>query len=1379
MNRGLGIGAEDSSESVSLRTPKGLDPAGTIKRLSATLQALDRLKAERNSYQAQNSALQLECERLLEQRQGSLQEENQKLREQVIHLENEREGLLLTLKDFESSDQVASLRAFSQLKREKEALEADLLQARLSTEALRQEGLQITAEVTTLELERKELLGKLAGYIQRDADLTREKAENKEIHMRHSRLLASVILIERTSAYVRRLKSQFWSNLSLNSRFKPTFSAGFRVLRTAIAQKSRLNLRRKLLFWWEGTVRSKGEMDKSALFHGFETRINRQSLFAAWSRLTASSKEENRKREHKGLLRSFITRLVGNKEEKMREKRRMVSFAAWKGFYLSLKRDQFRSELASVAAHSEHLSAHLSGEQAQHQHTLTLKALKAMMRQSKGQCFAAFTTWKQVTGLMKAQAPKLSRVIMRWRRGNEGRAISTWKTVVGIGKLTVANERLAVLAAEVGKAKAFKANYCSTKMRRLFNFTFRYNLKSGLQTWSRQTHMTTNKRRSARKLWEWVRNYHLTVGWTLLVRKDQARKLMGNRLARLMVSGTEAKKKLLFRDWAQFAKTRKVARKVITKVLNLGNIEGKRKGLYTWKDNTAALREAESHSERTHLQRQLTETSLKLAHYHRTIQLKCLLLFERTVEDNSKLRLLTGFSLWKEQAETGRREREGTSRLMRLWNRHGLRKGVRSWVTGVRYREEMEWRERVNAAEKDLKEQKRTLKTQKESFEEKLGLQDQALESSKSQLLASKQQFQSLFEMFAKAKQFSQLTRKLCFKSWRKSIQSSRKAYQFLLNVLQRRILQQSLQAIKQYSREIRKQAWLQRCIHSLVQDFRTFSLRGYTVQWRTIARLAREEELQGALQREQQAKALKSQASSMVADRFSQQMMLVSDKFVKLKVVQTWKKDANRRSKLRSAEYNLALFRQEIALKRALARLKGNLKQRKYRQIRHSKVVTVMTGYMAKEIFRAWASRCGSLRHLTKSLRRVYHSLYFPIIWRAFESIRRQGIVSAQQFQASQHLQSSSMTRVITAMLKSKLNIGFSTWRFKTVQYAKYRKSLRKATLGMVKRGLRAAWNSWNLQIRLEREKLQQEQSGSAARAREALVEKILILRKLLIKERIDLRKVEKYILERESKGSAVVSLWTGAELTGKERFFKMWKLLFVRRRNIQRAVRHIRAFRRSPDLIHGFLAWKRHLLRYSPEVTRASKAQLAAFLTTRDKDLTAVFNAYQEESAKKADLEQSCDLLVSLVRKGQNQALSLLISRIHIPLLQGLTRWSRLAKSSHIHYLLAHSDKLQSDLTAASSYIHKVTSESRSLSVENEELRRSAADGMAFAEALEEVGQENRDLRLELQERGETVQRLVRENEALAMGLRRVKAGEEGSHRRVGSGSMRLWQS
>ena len=1066
----------------------------------------------------------------------------------------------------------------------------------------------------------------------------------------------------------------------------------------------------------------------------------------------------------------------------MREKRRIVTFSAWKNAYLSTQSDHFRSELATLSAQSALLSAHLSGEQAQHQHTLTLKALQAIMRQSKGQCFAAFATWKQVTGLMRKQAPKLSKVIRRWRKGNEGRAISTWKAVVGIGKLNIATEKLAILTAEVGKARAFRANYCSTKVRRLFNFAFRYYRKLGLHAWSRKTSMTRNKCRSARELWEWVRCYHLTAGWTQLVRRDQANKLMGNRLARLMASGNEQKQKWLFRDWAKFAKTRKTARKVITKVLNEGNAEDKRKGLFTWKDNAAALREAENHSERLQLQRQLTETSTKLAHYHRTIQLKCFLLFERTADDNSRFRLLTGFALWKEQAEAGRRERKGTSRLMRLWKRHGLRKGVRSWAAGVRHRGEMEWRERMNAAEQELKEQKRTLKTQKDSFEEKLVLQDQALESSNSQLLASQRQFQSLFEMFAKAKPFPRLTRKLCFSSWRKCSTSSRKSYQFLLNALQRRILQQSLQAIKQYSRGTAKQAWLQRCIQSLMQDFRTFSLRSYTIQWRTTARLSREKELHTALQREQQAKVEKCKASSMVTDRFSQQMMLVSDKFVKLKVVETWKKDAKRRSKLKSAEYNLTLFRQEIALKRALVRLKNHLNQRKYRQIRHSKVLKVMTGYMAKEIFRAWASRCGSLRLLTKSLRRIYHSLYFPILWRSFESIRRQSIVSGQQFQSSKQLKNSSMARVIAAILKSKLKIGFASWSFKTVQYGKYRKSLRKATLGMAKRGLRAAWNSWNLRIRLERGISQEEKSGSAAKAREALLEKLQILRKLLIKERIDIRKVEKYIMERESKGSAVVGLWTGLELTGKERFFKVWKLRFVRRRNIYRAVRHIRAFRRSPDLIHGFLTWKRQLVRYSPEVTGASKAQLASFLSTRERDFTAVFSAYQEESAKKADLEQSCSLLVSLVRKGQNQALSLMGFRTTTPLLQALTHWSRLTKSSHIHTLLSQNDRFHADLTAASSFIHKITSESRSLSLENEDLRRSAADGMAFAEALEEVGMENKDLRLELQERGETVQRLVKENELLAMSLRRSKGvedKEEGSHRRMPSGSKRFWQS
>lgn len=1395
MNRGLGIGTEDSVSSSPaaslLRTPKGLDPSGTIKRLSTALQELDRLKAERNSYQAQNSALQMECERLLEKREGSLQDENRKLREIVIQLEDERDHLISTIRDLESSEKVSAVRAVEELRRAKEALEhkveslqADLLQSRVTSESLRQELEQMSTDLTTLELERKELLSKLAGYIQRESELTRDTRESKGVHMRHSRLLASVILMERTNAYIRRLKSQFWSHLRLFPSSKQSIFAGLTALRTAISRKSQLNLRRKYLFWWEETVRSKGEIDKSALFHGYETRISKQSLFAIWQNVTERYREEKRKRKHRELLLAFVKRAASEKEEKQREKRLLSSFSAWKGAYLSTKRDHFRTELANLTHQSEHLHTNLSQEQAQHQQTLTLKALKAIMRQSRGQIFAAFSTWKQVTVMMRTQAPRLMRVIKRWRRGNEGRAISAWKEAVGIGKLSMATERLAILVGEVEKARAFKANYSRVRVRRFIKFAYKFQLKAGLRTLSHRIHMTVNKRISARKLWEWVRKYNLTVGWKQLAHaklRGQAKKILESKLARLLVSDVTTRKKLLFQDWVNFIQTRKNARKVITKLLNEGYLEDKRKGLLSWRDNISALREAEHHSERLHLSRQLTETSAQLAHSQRRIQLKCLLLFERTADDASELRLRTGFSLWKEQAEGGRREREGTSRLVRLWNRHGLRKGVRTWAAGVRFCEEREWREKLVTAEKELKEQKRILKAQKESLEGTIEEKDQILMATNSDLDASKRQFQHIFEMYVKSKQVPRLTRKFILTRWRKLTIFTIKSYQSLFNLFQKRVLKQSLQSIKHYARGTTKQAWLHRCLHSLVSDFRSLALRRYTALWRTQVRLGREEELQAAWAQAEQRKLLESKVSSVIKERLSDKMKLVSEKFVQLRVVQEWKKEGRKRGKLRTAEYNLRVYREEAGVRRALACLKACLKQQKYHKLRHSKVINVMMGYMSKEIFKAWASRSASIRQLTKALRRTYHSLYIPFLWQSFESIRRQSIINKHHSQASKQKQSGSMARVIAAILKSKLSIGFSTWQSKVRKSVKYRRSLRKTTLGMVKRGLRTAWNSWTLQVRIDRETTYMERTGPAAKARAALLEKLLLLRKLLVREGVDMRKAEKYVMERESKGSAMVGMWTGVETTGNERFFKVWKLFYLRRRNIVRAAKHIRAYRRHPDLIHGFLAWKRHLVRYSREVVSASKYQLASLLSARYQDLDAVFTNYQQASAKKADLEQSCDLLISLVRKGQNQAISLMSFRVHTPMLQALSRWSNLAKSFSMHDLLTQSDQLHRDLNATTSYVHQITAESHSLSLENEELRRSAADGIAFAEALEEVGQENRDLRLELQQRSETVQRLVKENENLAMSLRRVKVEEkpEGSHRRMASGSLRYWQS
>ena len=1380
-----------SSPSASiLRTPKGLDPAGTVKRLTTALQELDRLKAERSSYQAQNSVLQLECDRLLEQREGSLQEENRRLRDRVTQLELEREQLIATLRELEASDKVASLRdmedmrrTFALLESRLEASQTQVLQYQETIDSLQQQLAQSSQDLTTLEMERKELLSKLAVYIQREADLTRDHFTRKSVHTRHSRLLASVILIDRASAYIRRSKAKGWTSLMRYIQVNHRIVTGMHVLRTAVARRKKLNMRRRLVYWWEEVIRSKGEADKSALYHGFNLSLSKQNVCAIWRTVAFRFAAKHRNHAHKQLLHSFLDRLFSQKDQKHRQERLLSSFLGWKGAYLALKRDHFQSEFHSVTLQTQSLHANLTLEQQHHQRTLTLKALQVMLRQSKGQLFTAFSTWRQVAGIMKTQVPRLVKVIRRWKRGNEGRAISTWKAAVGIGKLDRATERIAVLAREVADFRAFHAKYKDKTVRKMMKFATKHQLNAGFGRWLRHSKMNTTKRTAARQIYTWILDYQLSVGWKLIVHRKtqkQAKLLLGNKLARLMVSDTKVRKKLLFDDWVKYIKSRKSARKVISKLLNEGHVEDKRKGILTWKDNAYALRVAEIHSQRDHLHRQLSDTSEKLLQYQKKIQFKCLLFLEKTVDDASKLKLWTGFSLWKTQSLDGKKQKQTTNRLLTLWKRHELRQGMRSWTEYVHFHRDFTWKTRLNALEMQLNEQKRELRLQKEGLSGEIEKNIEELTVKSEELVTSRKKFADLFEMFHKAKQAAILTRRFCFVSWKNSLKSTKKAYNLIGNLLKKRILRHSLQHIKKFANLEGKKRWLQRCICALMQNYRVSSLRFYTSKWKNVTNRLKITQFEANLTNEQRAKHEKDRVKLLVNDKFSRKMMEVSEKFVKLRVVQEWKNLKKFRQKLRFAEEKLNAFIEKNNAKVTFSRLKVNLKTRKIRKMQNSKVVTAMFGYQTKEIFRQWANRTLFLRKMTKSLLRIHRSLYVALVFPAFSGIYRHSLLSNQAISSSQIHKKRVINRVIVSILKSSISVGFVTWKNKVFRRNKYRKSLKKTMMSMLKRGLKAGWNTWTLQIRLHKDQTHHLSLKSATQITTSMVEKMLLIRKFLLKEGVEVKKAEKYVRDRETKGSARVELWSGRELQGVERCFALWKWMYCGRRRIRKATKMIKAYIRKPELINGFWKWKRRVTGYSKDVVRANKGELVRLLRSRTQDLGVALQRYEEVKGRSEEMEDSCEVLVSLVRKGQHQALHLLNLRTKFSLFQASFHWLSLTSKSSFLSLLSHSSANHSELQAANSYIQQITSESRALTQENEELRRSAADGMAFAEALEEVGQENRDLRLELAEKAEILQRMVKENEALAMRLRRVKVEEtETVHKRVSSASMRFWQS
>lgn len=129
--------------------------------------------------------------------------------------------------------------------------------------------------------------------------------------------------------------------------------------------------------------------------------------------------------------------------------------------------------------------------------------------------------------------------------------------------------------------------------------------------------------------------------------------------------------------------------------------------------------------------------------------------------------------------------------------------------------------------------------------------------------------------------------------------------------------------------------------------------------------------------------------------------------------------------------------------------------------------------------------------------------------------------------------------------------------------------------------------------------------------------------------------------------------------------------------------------------------------------------------------------------------------DSLLQHYISGQKLALSLGKNNYLKTLFRSFLKWKRYTKQYEQERLGEQLDRTNSMIKDLLAHIAKLEGINRNMLVENEELRQAALDGIEIAKAVQELTREREQLSVDLQDRGQTIKKLIEDNNNLSLRL------------------------
>ena len=1087
-----------------------------------------------------------------------------------------------------------------------------------------------------------------------------------------------------------------------------------------------------------------------------------------------------------------------------KEKEKFVStiFLAWKNIWTKGKLLNAEEALSIERPLRQQLQSSLSDLRADHQINLQKSALNMILNPLYKQVNTYFSHWKSVGSHYKGYLHNVRYLLIKYYKLFLIKGFKSWKEkvfTIKIDKLNYSNNRTLMEKIELDQQVRILSDLLQSKeinlqgikqkkMSRCIAYMKNRDLANSLRIWSLKARTKTDKMHSARDLRKVYLKALSRVSFTAIKKVAESNKqklLRGRKMQKYLIVRCKDSLSLTFIGWQSITKTMKNLRKLVSKNYAKRMMNNKVQAWKEWKEYLTN----DKHG-------QLAYQNQKLASYSESLEKelgKFKELFCESQDSNKRLdqmlrvkgkqrvtiALIKGCTekwkrywiIWKSMIRKFEELKKKSRKIVNCWTNKELRQAWHSWLVFIKVKVQ-----KNNSAALD-KHKKDMASFKLENKKIKVLLEQEIEEKSTQIVILSKD--------LAKIQRFSEFLLSKSMKNMSANYSISLTSYFFtvmkdrylgLKGILQgfsetvRALkLRRGLKDIKSFCLETIKINSLRNMLVSVFKRYGVRFLRNEFDRWIRNTWQINETKLKSVLKTQTgQLQALKKKESVI--------KMKNREKFLKLFIGQNkqnvfngWKSAADgvKRRKMQTE----LLKRKILQLKFTLitSSLSQNAQNLKLARAKTLKAMNLSSFNLTKLIFNEWKVLHLKTSNFSKILNRVISKLNQISLIFSFNQVK--SFASSERTQANilKLSKASQIKRILLHKFSKSSQYYLSLWRnMKNARTSNF-KVLRSSILRAFHRSLRSAFDLWNEDMLLKETVEITNTQGIVAIENNILKGRIATLNKLIEDEGLDPKYVEKYILEKETKQSALtlqsihLMKYKSGLINPKDRiivpkYFLSWKQWVIKRKKILRVSYRLLCFTRKPELLSGFLNWKHGLSLIINSVNKLPRRGLYSLIAKMDLDIKTLESKLETTHKSVLFLETYSNLLSSQVRRGQNMALVSCSLQQQKSLFQGFSRWSYYTGLCRVQDLLEQLTSTEQNLYIVKSTLKNMEEDNMSLVEENYELRLASLDGVAIAEAFETLSKEREKLSLDLAERTATINKLIEQNNELADRLRSV---------------------
>ncbi|OMJ95658.1 hypothetical protein SteCoe_905 [Stentor coeruleus] len=1082
-------------------------------------------------------------------------------------------------------------------------------------------------------------------------------------------------------------------------------------------------------------------------------------------------------------------------------------FFAWKNFIITNKLQRTQEELnyeKPLREKYENLHKDVIEEK---QRIHNIKVGRMFAKCFRGELFSYFTHWREHTEYFREAKPRIKRMILKEYIFKIGSAFRKWKdsiSTINYRDLHLENLKYAetnsillehitnleeTLSFQLGKTQDMTRQSMKRVILRIQNFK----LATYMRTWAQNAFTTSNMLSGAMIIERKLRNFLYRRSLVAILnksinnkRKWFAKRKMNNFILMQMRGGVLT----TFSSWKNFWEIRKQFKQMFIKIAHRKGMTNKQIYMNKFKAKMKALRETELLNETYRLatEKASLENTLERLTDDFNQESARSAKFLKNLKKRSRLRIANAlircsqgcrkvyWDRWIGMIKFKDLKLDKMGRLRKLWDKNREKKAWRTWMIYIKNKFETISKIEMNGIKKQAKIQKRVAKGTEEVLKKQIEDRENIISECEKKIAFEEKVKEFLLDRSVKQfeSEYSENRAAFAFKVMKERFQGIKhqvSKFSQLFHFLRKK---NAFISIKSKARQTYQLNMVEDLLIGLCKKYRLRYLRNKFDMWHRNCNKLLFDGLSAKIKTDNnkinELKMIqrKIQKTNMV------KMFSVLMSKEKGNVFSSWVKTTKKIKAIRLASQKFAVVRKNMKTGFAVCKMIEFTKNSK-REL--NKAHMASNNYMSKlikRVFKSWKSLHDIGAYVKIVFGGVNKRYYRDSLYTGLGAIKAYASHQSTKSEWKDKSQNSSVNRILYTMAKRTVFPYFQKWQnfigFKLTAQGKVRRTILRA----LTRKFRSAFDLWTECLKLRKTFENVNKEGPVAIENSFLRDRNEILTKLIKDEGIDPKYVEQYINERESLKAALkrkginrlrykAGLINPNDNTIMPRIFTTWKLWVIKRKRLVHAAHRMLAFKRKPDLLHGFLTWKKGFPLVVNTINKLPRRELYSLVAKMDRDIKTLEGRLENSNSDLVYMNAYSEVLQTHTKRGQNLAMVMGKHNTHKTFYRVFLRWTMHTNLCKIHDLLANLTGVEESLYITKTTLRAMDEDNQVMMEENLNLRQASLDGIAIAEAFETLSKERERLSVDLAERTATIKKLLEHNNELAMRLKQFSAEDK----------------